>query len=178
MARMMEDNMGMGPEEPIDMEDSERGDACPQATGDITLNLKNRGKAIDKADYGPMDPNQPNDQYWRRMGQRWKVSGDEAKSMLCGNCSAFNQKQKIIDCIEEGIGDGMADDAMEVIDAGDLGFCEIFDFKCAAKRTCAAWIVGGPIKDGAEGEDSDEYEDEDGAEGDEPALAIMIGRKR
>jgi len=37
MSRMMEDNMGMGPEEPINMEDSERGDACPQATGDITL---------------------------------------------------------------------------------------------------------------------------------------------
>ena len=143
--------MGMGPEEPIDMEDSERGDACPQATGDITLNMKNRGKAIDKADYGPMDPNQPNDQYWRRMGQRWDVSGDEAKSMLCGNCAAFNQKQKIIDCIE-------------VIEAGDLGFCEIFDFKCAAKRTCAAWIVGGPIKDESEGDDSDEYEDEDGSE--------------
>jgi hypothetical protein len=167
MPRMMEDNMGMGPEEPINMEDSERGDACPQATGDITLNLKNRGKAIDKADYGPMDPNQPNDQYWRRMGQRWKVSGDEAKTMRCGNCAAFNQKQHIIKCIEEGIGDGMEDDAMDVIEAGVLGFCEIFDFKCAAKRTCAAWIVGGPIKDESEGDDSDEYEDEDGAEEDQ-----------
>jgi len=30
---------------------------------------------------------------------------------------------------------------------GDLGYCEIFDFKCAAKRTCDAWIVGGPITD-------------------------------
>ena len=163
--------------EPIDMEDSERGDACPQATGDITLNMKNRGKAIDKADYGPMDPNQPNDQYWRIMGQRWKVLGEEAKTMRCGNCAAFNQKQHIIDCIEEGIGDGMADDAMEVIEAGDLGFCEIFDFKCAAKRTCAAWIVGGPITDNAEGEDQNEYEDEDGAKGNGPDVAIMIGGK-
>jgi hypothetical protein len=38
-------------------------------------------------------------------------------------------------------------DAMEVIEAGDLGYCEVFDFKCAAKRTCAAWIVGGPVED-------------------------------
>lgn len=166
----------MGPE-PIDMEDSERGDACPQATGDITLNMKNRGKAIDKADYGPMDPRQPNEQYWRKMGMRWDVPGEEAKTMRCGNCAAFNQKQKMIDCIEEGIGDGMAGDAMEVIDAGDLGFCEIFDFKCAAERTCSAWIVGGPITDEAEGEDQDEYEDENGDEGDEPDLAIMIGGK-
>lgn len=159
--------------EPIDMEDSERGDACPQATGDITLNMKNRGKAIDKADYGPMDPRQPNEQYWRKMGQRWDVPGEEAKTMRCGNCAAFNQKQKMIDCIEEGIGDGMAGDAMEVIDAGNLGFCEIFDFKCAAERTCSAWIVGGPIKDEAEGEDQDEYEDENGDEGDEPDLGMM-----
>jgi hypothetical protein len=32
-----------------------------------------------------------------------------------------------------------------VIDAGDLGYCEVFDFKCASKRTCEAWIAGGPI---------------------------------
>jgi hypothetical protein len=38
-----------------------------------------------------------------------------------------------------------------VIDAGDLGYCEVFDFKCASKRTCEAWIAGGPITE-------DEYE--------------------
>lgn len=159
------------------MEDSQRGDTCPKATGDVTLNLQNRGKAIDKADYGPMDPNQPNDQFWTKMGRRWKVAGDEAKGMRCGNCAAFNQKQHIIDCIEEGLGDGMADDAMEVIDAGDLGFCEMFDFKCAAKRTCAAWIVGGPITDDSEGEDQDEYDDTEGSDGDGSEVEIMIGRK-
>jgi hypothetical protein len=26
-----------------------------------------------------------------------------------------------------------------------LGYCEAFDFKCAASRTCDAWVVGGPI---------------------------------
>jgi hypothetical protein len=49
---------------------------------------------------------------------------------------------------------------MEVVEAGDLGFCEIFDFKCAAGRTCSAWIVGGPIKD--EGDDEEGEEDEYG----------------
>jgi hypothetical protein len=28
-----------------------------------------------------------------------------------------------------------------MIDAGDLGYCEIFDFKCASSRTCSAWVV-------------------------------------
>jgi len=52
---------------------------------------------------------------------------------------------------------------MEVVDAGDLGFCELFDFKCAANRTCAAWIVGGPITDEKEGDMSeDDMMDEEG----------------
>jgi hypothetical protein len=60
---------------------------------------------------------------------------------------------------------------MEVIEAGELGFCEIFDFKCAAKRTCAAWIVGGPITD--EGDEDDDglvgegYEEDEEGEYDE-----------
>ena len=36
--------------------------------------------------------------------------------------------------------------AGETIKAGDLGYCEAFDFKCASKRTCDAWIAGGPVK--------------------------------
>jgi hypothetical protein len=118
-----------------------------------------------------MNPDEPNEQYWRRMGARWDVPAEEAKTMRCGNCAAFNQTSKMLECIEEGLSDDRMEDAMEVVEAGDLGFCEIFDFKCAAKRTCSAWIVGGPIKDeGAEdeeeggeyedGEDEDEYEAE------------------
>jgi hypothetical protein len=139
-------------------EDAEGGDACPAATGDLTLNLQNRGKAIDKADYGPMDPNLPNRDYWKRMGDRWDDTPENAKQMLCGNCSAFNQTSDMKACIEDGMSDDSMDDSMEVIEAGELGFCEIFDFKCAAKRTCAAWIVGGPITD--EGDEGDEYEED------------------
>ena len=143
------------------MEGGEGGDACPAATGDLTLNLKNRGKAIEKADYGPMDPNLPNRDYWKRMADRWGETPENAKKMRCGNCAAFNQTAKMLKCIEDGLSPDRMQDAMEVVDAGDLGFCEIFDFKCAANRTCAAWIVGGPIKD--EGEEDEEYEGEEEA---------------
>lgn len=136
------------------MDEDNDGDSCPAATGDLTLNLKNRGKAIDKADYGPMDPNLPNREYWQRMASRWDETPEKAKKMLCGNCAAFDQTSAMLKCIEEGLSDDRMQDAMEVVEAGDLGFCEIFDFKCAAKRTCAAWIVGGPIKD--EGDEYDE----------------------
>lgn len=151
-----------------DMEDDqskEQGQSCPVATQDLTINLQNRGKAIDKADYGPMNPNEPNDAYWRKMAQRWDVPADEARTMRCGNCAAFNQTSRMLGCIEKGLSDDRHEDAMEVVEAGDLGFCEIFDFKCAAGRTCAAWIVGGPIRDDEEGgeEGESEYGEDEGA---------------
>ena len=37
--------------------------------------------------------------------------------------------------------------APEVVDSADLGYCELFEFKCAADRTCSAWLVGGSIKE-------------------------------
>lgn len=120
----------------------EEGNSCPLATQDIEENLKNRQKAIDKANYGPMNPNEPNSDYWRKLANGWRLSPDQAKRSRCGNCSAFIQTPSMLDCIEKGV---EGNDAWEVIDAGELGYCELFDFKCASKRTCAAWIVGGPI---------------------------------
>jgi len=141
-------------------------DGCPLATRDLTLNLKNRGKAIDKAMYGPMNPNEPNDDYWRKMASKWDTAPEEAKTMLCGNCAAFNQTEEMLKCIDTGLAPDRMKDAMEVQEAGGLGFCEIFDFKCAAKRTCAAWIVGGPITDKeGEMEEDDEYSDMRTSEG-------------
>jgi len=145
-------------------------EACPVATRDITVNLQNRGKAIDKAHYGPMDPNQPNDRYWAQKARMWQVSPDEAKTQRCGNCAAFSQTTAMLKCIEEGIAgkEGSAEDAMDVIDAGDLGFCEIFDFKCASARTCDAWIVGGPITDKSGKEaDSEDYVEDESEDGEE-----------
>jgi len=159
-------------------------EACPVATRDITVNLQNRGKAIDKAHYGPMDPNQPNDRYWADKAKMWDVSPDEAKTQRCGNCAAFSQTTAMLKCIEEGIAgkEGSQKDAMDVIDAGDLGFCEIFDFKCASARTCDAWIVGGPITDKTESESDSEDEmaasdtEEDKSEGENEYGSMAQGK--
>jgi hypothetical protein len=120
---------------------------CPVATQDIAVNLKNRQTAIDKAHYGPLDPNQPNRTFWAAKGKMWSITADEARSSRCGNCAAFNQTQTILDCIDAGLaaGGSGAKDAWSTIEAGDLGYCEAWDFKCAAARTCDAWIAGGPI---------------------------------
>ena len=116
---------------------------CPLPTQDIKTNLANRAKAIDVAHYGPANPKEPNEEYWTAKAKIFGGSVKEAKTMRCGNCAGFNQTTKLTDCISKGIGS----DAQEVEQAGDLGYCEIFDFKCASLRTCDAWIVGGPITD-------------------------------
>ena len=61
------------------------------------------------------------------------------------NCAAFDQTEKMLNCIAKGIGDDSSSPAEETIDAGDLGYCKFLKFKCAAKRTCDAWVEGGPI---------------------------------
>jgi lambda family phage portal protein len=117
--------------------------SCPIATQDIKTNLANRQTAVDDANYGPANPNEPNEDYWKAKADEFQGDVLTAKKMLCGNCAAFDQRSKTLGCIKKGIGE----DANEVAVGGDLGYCEIFDFKCAAKRTCDAWIVGGPITD-------------------------------
>ena len=92
-----------------------KGEACPVATGDVEVNLECRQKAIDKANYGPMNPNEPNADYWREVSKVWRNSPEQAKKSRCGNCAAFVQTTKILDCIESGLGDT---DAWEVIEAG------------------------------------------------------------
>jgi hypothetical protein len=120
-------------------------EVCPPATQNVAINLYNRSIAIKQANYGPLNPNEPNDAYWEAKAGEFGGSVEEAKTALCGNCAFFDVRKQTLDCIAEGI--GYEDDPEKVIEAGQLGYCEAFDFKCAAKRTCSAWVVGGPIKD-------------------------------
>lgn len=121
--------------------------ACPIATQDIAVNIKNRQNAIDTAKYGPLNPNEPNKKFWTVKADRWDVTPEEAKKQRCGNCAAFIRTTDMMNCIEKALGNEEANDAIDVINAGELGYCEAFDFKCASARTCDAWIVGGPITD-------------------------------
>ena len=126
---------------------TEDSDKCPPATQDISLNLKNRQKAIDEYGYGPLNPALPNTRFWLKKVDEWNLDSiDEAKESLCGNCAAFDIKQKTLDCIANGIG-GDDESAEDVIDAGELGYCRFLKFKCASERTCDAWVTGGPLTD-------------------------------
>ena len=124
------------------------GGSCPPATQDIALNLKNRKNAIDTAMYGPLNPDEPNDEYWQALASEWSVDVKTARQQRCGNCAVFVVTSSMKDCISQGlIGENQSDEFDAIDEAGELGYCEAFDFKCASARTCRAWVSGGPIDD-------------------------------
>ncbi len=117
---------------------------CPEATQDSHVNLENRQEAIEEYGYGPPDPSKPNESFWEKKMEMWGVENfEDIKDMRCGNCAAFNVSPSILKCIEKGLGD--ESDPYATIEAGKLGYCQMYKFKCASKRTCDSWITGGPI---------------------------------
>lgn len=124
--------------------------ATPEAVTDLHVNTKNRQHAIDEYLYGPLNPEAPGN-YWERLGDVWGVSAGEAATTRCGNCAAFNVKSEM----KQEIADAISGAGSEIVDAGELGYCELLEFKCAASRACAIWLTGGPIADDA---GDDEYD--------------------
>jgi hypothetical protein len=133
---------------------------CPIETHDVKSNLKNRDWAFKNVGYGPANPKLSNGAFWSARANEWQTSLSQAKSMRCGNCAAFIQTPEMMECIRSGI--DMEEDsfAQDVVDTAKLGFCELFDFKCAADRTCSAWLVGGPITSSKVGEIDDDSLDD------------------
>ena len=120
---------------------------CPKVCSDIQLNLKNRDWAFKNVGYGPANPEEPAD-FWNKRAEEWNTTPENAQTMHCGNCSAFIQTPEMMKCIKDGLQGDESDSETyvpEVIASAKLGFCEIFSFKCAADRTCSAWLVGGSI---------------------------------
>ena len=121
---------------------------CPPATQSIDINLRNRQKAIDEYGYGPLNPNDENAKFWQKKMDMWQLDTvADAKDALCGNCAAFDVTERMLDCIAQGIGAEPGSDPYDTVDAGDLGYCKFLKFKCAARRTCDAWVEGGPVRD-------------------------------
>lgn len=115
------------------------------ALEDVHVNLENRNHAFDEYGYGPLNPREPSDDFWKQKAEVFNTTVEEAKKSRCGNCAAFNQSKPIMKRIADGLGPAGA----IVAEKADLGFCEMFKFKCAAERTCDAWLVNGPIMEEA-----------------------------
>ena len=125
------------------------GLTCPIATQDVSVNLKNRNNAFKKFGYGPPNPEESNDSFWLKKAKMYNAPTENIKSMLCGNCAAFIQTPNMMACITGGLekdeGENELSYDVEFVKTADLGYCDLFQFTCAAARTCDAWKSGGPI---------------------------------
>ena len=131
-------------ESPSSGSDGIAGDICPAATDNPLINLQNRRDAIETGRFGPLDPSLPNNEYWQEAAAEWNASIEFVKHARCGNCAAFNITTAMRECIRAG---SQSLDAWVLVKAGQLGYCEVFDFRCAAKRRCNMWVAGGPLTD-------------------------------
>lgn len=121
--------------------------SCPKATLDVKENTKNRNWTIQNFNYGPLNPDYPDPGFWEAKAKLWNTDVETVQTALCGNCAAFDQSDKILGCILDGINEKQAADPVDVLERADLGYCQLFKFKCAGSRTCDAWLHGGPIRD-------------------------------
>lgn len=122
-----------------------REEACPIATVDVHVNVKNRQHAIDEYLYGPANPQEPGD-HWSKLADIWGITEEQSKNMMCGNCAAFDVSDKMRACIEKGIvGKEVGVDGMATINKADLGYCNLLHFKCAGTRSCSLWLTNGPV---------------------------------
>ena len=125
------------------------GKVCPVATQDIKVNLKNRNNAFKNFGYGPPDPSLPNEVFWMKKAKMYNAPTSTIKGMRCGNCAAFIQTPKMMECIKSGLekdeNEGELSYDENFVKAANLGYCDLFQFTCAAARTCDAWKSGGPI---------------------------------
>jgi len=111
---------------------------------DLDLNTLNRNQTIKEYRYGPLNPEDEkgSKQFWEDKAEMWNTTVEHAKTSRCANCSAFDKSKSTLDKIAKGLGE----EGKQMVKQSDLGFCELFWFKCAGARTCDAWIGGGPIK--------------------------------
>lgn len=122
-------------------QDARTADACPEATQNLEMNLANRQDAIDTKEYGPANPGLDaeggNLEFWERYAERFNDTVENVMTMRCANCSFFDTSEQMLSCIEMGLGDEV--DPERAVRAGDLGYCQALDFKCASARVCIVW---------------------------------------
>lgn len=125
-----------------------------KALTDLDLNTKNRDMTTQNDGYGPLNPNDEkgSKSFWDAKAKMWKTTTEAAMEARCGNCAAFNQSPAVMKKMAEGLGPA----GEKIQDLANLGFCELFEFKCAGDRTCNKWLVNGPITEETKVETLDE----------------------
>ena len=75
---------------------------CPPSLQSNTVNIKNHLSTIENHGLGPVDPRQPNTEFWKEKAMRWMTTEGLARSRLCANCEYYVNTTQIEDCIANG----------------------------------------------------------------------------
>lgn len=128
-------------------------DDCPKATQDIDTNTKNRNITRKEHNYGPLNPAEPSEKYWKDIAEKWNATPEEAMTSRCYNCVAFDISPRMKECmplVDEGLNEKFGEDIPGFdLDKNKLefGYCWMHHFKCLSARTCDTWAGGGPIEE-------------------------------
>ena len=112
--------------------------SCPSATINSSINYANRQNAIEISNYGPLNTAVQNPDYWELVSSNLNVPVNILRKRLCNNCFYFNASIELEACIVNG---DNAIDEYATRESGDVGFCELWDFKASEYRRCNVWSL-------------------------------------
>lgn len=108
------------------------------------VNIANHLLAIKYEALGPIDPREPNPEFWAAKAEKWQVLEGEARTRLCMNCAHYDNSPEIVEYMQstwEPIKlQDLPIDPAPVDIPGDLSACcTRWTITCTAMRTCDAW---------------------------------------
>lgn len=108
------------------------------------VNIANHLLAMKYEALGPIDPREPNQEYWALKAEKWQVLEGEARTRLCMNCAHYDNSPEIVEYMQntwEPIKlQELPIDPAPVDIPGDLSACcTRWTITCTAMRTCDAW---------------------------------------
>lgn len=108
------------------------------------VNIANHLLAIKYEALGPVDPREPNPEFWAAKVEKWQVLEGEARTRLCMNCAHYDNSPEIVEYMQntwEPIKlQELPIDPAPVDIPGDLSACcTRWTITCTAMRTCDAW---------------------------------------
>ena len=108
------------------------------------VNIANHLLAMKYEALGPIDPREPNPEFWAAKVEKWQVLEGEARTRLCMNCAHYDNSPEIVEYMQntwEPIKlQELPIDPAPVDIPGDLSACcTRWTITCTAMRTCDAW---------------------------------------
>lgn len=108
------------------------------------VNIANHLLAIKYEALGPIDPREPNPEFWALKAEKWQVLEGEARTRLCMNCAHYDNSPEIVEYMQNTWTpiklQELPIDPAPVDIPGDLSACcTRWTITCTAMRTCDAW---------------------------------------